>query len=270
MSISSLALNFAVLLAVVVSAHAEAGPAPAVEQAASPYQSRLFSTPSTKVLEGRLVGAADTRALVWEREGEGLVLLASLKASGDAKYVWKLTWRPVGLPSQTMTAEIRLASLEHLYAMVLRHDAGQRFDFVIDGAKRVASRAQGSAVLQLIASLRECAARDAQGLGGHSIARWSYPKLTAMPFTGPERKLVVARVQDAMNRPIRDAHVSFARGEHFNCNTQTDALGIARCTLTDPHGHEVEPAVDRSPTFVRFAGLVTDGYVVPPALLVGR
>lgn len=223
--------------------------------------SALFTSSASGAFETTDRSPSSTRTALWARgAGQSAALLADLVV--DAARTGapaELAVHAAGLAGDPAG---RLRILELLYSFVLRQDPSRKYRFSIGGASRVQTHGE---VLEAIAKRRACSVAQLRALG--SAARpidWELPAIVHIVSTPGDRR-VMARVLDSSGRPLANAPVTFARGEHLACGARTAADGIARCDLFDPHGHEVDEAHEpREATVVSFGGVVRPDRIVLP------
>lgn len=249
-----------------------------VEQEA---RSALFTEPAPAVSMFTATWGAQ-RIVGWmhEHPRRGAVLLALLVPEVDpaGRTALAAYWHEQGQDGSAGSRLLDVATLEHLYAHVLRQPAGQAFALrrVQPGtqAKPAATGPFKSQkdVLAAVAALRECAVEPLLATRSEpALRRWRAVSIEASRPAGSAArdKAVAVKVTNARG-PVAGATVGFARDPHWICNAKTDAAGLAQCHLWDAHGHaghdhgEEEGTV----TIATFSGVIDHGSIDLPTTLV--
>ncbi|WP_295548450.1 hypothetical protein [uncultured Pseudacidovorax sp.] len=214
------------------------------------------------------VGERDVVVLL-QQGAHGLVRVsASVVADDVAGHRRTVRWHAGG-DDNAAGARADLATLEQLYRLVLEQSPEDRF--VLHLGSMRARPAMGYAdALAALAQARECAAgRVRTAASGPQPLAWQSVRVTLAKASAAQPLAVAARALDTAGRPVADAQISFARGEHFVCSAPTDAQGWARCTLWDPHGHVLEDD-GRDSTLVTFGGQWQEARLLLPTTAVFR
>lgn len=213
------------------------------------------------------VGERDVVVLM-QQGANGLRVAASVVAEDMAGHRRTVRWQATG-DASLAGGQADLATLEQLYRLVLEQSPEDRF-VVHVGAVRARPAMGYADALAALAQVRECvAARVRAAVSGSQPLVWQSVRVTLAQASAAQPLAVAARALDTAGRPIADAQISFARGEHFVCSAPTDAQGWARCTLWDPHGHVLEDD-GRDPTLVTFGGQWQDARLLLPTTAVFR
>ena len=233
-----------------------------------PRGSTLFTLPPTNLRIASLqIGSRRARVLV-RSVGDAVQPVAAILFTDSSRTPNEVRWIPPPAASPA-AAEGNLQALEHLYQMVLESPPEQRFTFE-PAAAQTAGRRELSydAVLRVIAEMRECAATElSKANRPTALKHWASVSLDVPLDIRPGPLEAIARARDAAGRPLTERYVSFARGEHLGCTAQTDARGVARCTLWDPHAHSADEH-SHEPTVASFGGAVlADRILLPTAKL---
>jgi hypothetical protein len=178
-------------------------------------------------------------ATMWSSASGKEVRLTLLKAAGAA-------------------GDLKLATLEHVYAMVLRQEPKARY-CMDDGAERCQSHAEA---LRLLALSRQQAAR------GDGNRQWSVVSLSPVAVDSGDDHDVGVRVTTEQGT-LEGVSVFFDRAPHFSCVAKSGKDGVATCQLIDQHGEEESHADEAPmPTVATFPGNVRPERVWAPTTLV--
>lgn len=151
-------------------------------------------------------------------------------------------------------AELEIATLEQLYTMAFREEAGAGFCLQTDASSceddRLLEQAQA---LQKIAALRQCAMTKLLESERAKLPTWRVVVLHPYPATSDPKATVSARVSDPTG-PLAGVQVMFSKAPHSACTAVSSADGTASCVLVDEHGHGAHPEFDREPVVATFPG----------------
>lgn len=164
--------------------------------------------------------------------------------------------------------ETRLTGIEALYAYIVRQEPLRRIELTHSGRPRALAASSHGDTLRRLAQWRACVV---EALAASRPAVKPIPWESAvlrLQRPGPARRQVAATVTTQAGRPVRDAPVAFASGEHLVCAARTGSAGTASCELFDPHGHEVHDDEASAPMVVTFGGVVGPERILLPTTLV--
>jgi hypothetical protein len=178
-------------------------------------------------------------ATMWSSASGKEVRLSVLKAAGGAP-------------------DLKLATLEHLYVLVLRQEPKARY-CLDDGAERCHPHAE---------ALRQLAVARQQAARGAGSRPWHVVTMSPAVVGGGDEHEVAVRVTTE-NGPMEGVSVFFDRAPHFSCVAKSGKDGLATCHLVDQHGEE-ESHADEAPvsTVATFPGDVRAERVWAPTTLV--
>jgi hypothetical protein len=233
------------------------------------------------VMRSTLVSNPDLRFVAARRrQAEALVTVLAHQSHGQTpRPVAQLTKivQPAGSTvsvqrfpapaAESDSGAVQTATLEQLYAMLVREDPKARYCMAI-GALPCDPVLDGISHAELLRSLAEARARAAGPQGAR--ADWQVVELGAPPV--PVLDADIARVRVTRNQiPLSDVVVYFDRAPHSLCHARTDAQGVAECRLVDQKGDEhthdhTAPIVATYPGAVATTGalLPTTAVLSPP------
>lgn len=134
------------------------------------------------------------------------------------------------------SADLALAVIEQLYAMVFRLDPLARYcidpgpDEIPAACQASGAEASHGRTLQALAALREQAAAHRP-----AALPWHRVEITPVPWPSPDVDTVGVRVVGP-GGSIERKPIHFNRAPHSICIARTDAEGLASCRLEDQHG----------------------------------
>jgi hypothetical protein len=231
-------------------------------------RSALYSVPSPSIGEEVARGRLHIVGLVDPSREEPLIAAVATEKTG-ALLRTSIVWHSKGVATAD-AARLDVAALEHLYAVVLRQEADQRFDLGVFGPRPAIRGVSQSSVLEAIARQRMCAATQlSRQQADLAPTPWHPVSMRALRAKRAGDKYVAVAVRDTNGQPIASGSITFARGAHLMCSSQTDAKGNAACTLWYSHPPDGDSDEDsRAPTIATFAGIVTPSRVTLPTTLV--
>ncbi|MCU7370697.1 hypothetical protein PEC18_07340 [Paucibacter sp. O1-1] len=244
---------------------------PQFESAVKVPASALTTFSSNDVREF-MVAAASRKAslLILMREGRPTPI-ARISAAAP-KQARRLEWFQPATATPLSAAELKLTVLENLYAFLLRQDPRDVFsieDVRAAGPQRTHGRLTHSATLQRIAGMRACAVSELHGLQPEAhVIPWTTARLQSLPSSGAHGLSVSVRVRNSVGERLSTGHLTFGRGDHLACAAEVKADGVGRCTLFDPHGHDLHDHEHRGNTYVTFSGVVSNDRIVLPTTMV--
>lgn len=178
------------------------------------------------------IGAATTTVLARRQDGAGprpVARLLQVRRGPDLQVAVQRL--PESWPAPDR-AERELASIEQLYALLLRQEPQARYclgsgSTPCDAARDGVSHAQ---VLQALAGLRDTAAARAP-----DAPTWRVIEMQGAPTRSGDADVVAVRASSA-HGPLVDMAIYFNRPPHSICAARTRADGVATCRLEDQHG----------------------------------
>ena len=241
-------------------------PAAPVAAIAEPVRaSALLTSAHFPVIELRTGdGRSDpgARLLAFGDKGGAPRVFAEFRATGDSRAA--LLWIVPAQDGAVESALRRLAVFEHLYAFVLREPPLSLYEVRASGGGSKAQTHSQPALLDRLARMRNCAAREVAGTGERvPVKDWQMPLITRPVASGTARLDVSARV----SYPAADGHsgsLTIARGSCLVCSTQVERDGAAACTLFDSHGHAGAADDVSETTVVSYSGVVERTRIVLP------
>lgn len=229
----------------------------------------LVTMATDEVREGTIRVGNTSTAMLLLRRGETTAALAAVSTTAAPHPRRVQLFDRSGLGEAD--ALVRLTTLEHLYAFLLRQDPLERYIFGPGSAPRatLGERAMShGATLARVAAARECVARAVADRHPEvPIKPWKTARIEVRASPAMPQLQVSARVMDEAGRPLA-GHLTFGRGHHLACSAPLDRAGVGVCTLFDSHGHELHDHDMRGPTFVTFSGSVLADRVVLPMTAV--
>lgn len=240
---------------------------PAPVAADTPALSRYTPAPTSKLVSRQdltfktaQARAPNRRELVLARETSdgALVEVARIVSTPSKQGVLVAIQLLPAVDRDAQAAEHHLASLEHLYGLILRQDASARFCLSDDGPPCSVARqgrSQG-AVLAHIAAARQ-RLLERRHIPSSSHAPWRVVLLRPVKKIRRDPNWASVRVT-LDGAPVVGASVFFNRAPHSTCEARVGPDGLASCQLIDhhleTHAHgdgEEGPVVARYPGDVR-------------------
>jgi hypothetical protein len=188
--------------------------------------------------------------------------VAVIRTAGSRVSVERLVIPQGGLDA----AALELATLEHLYTLVLRMEPEASFCLVRSprNCELVKNRRSHAAFLRELAQARQHAAARSGG----PVAAWHVVSMKPAAPAGSDADEVGVRVT-MDNRPLQGMNVFFNRAPHSSCTAKVGSDGVATCHLVDQHGDEESHAHEgKVPVVVTFPGDVRAERVLLPTTLV--
>jgi hypothetical protein len=167
-------------------------------------------------------------------------------------------------------AALDVLALEHLYGIVLRHDARGRYCLTIGTRSCDASRQSMShdeLLRRLIAERRRSVAAVLDR--SFSMKAWTPVAMGAVGTASPDANDVAVHVSSA-GKPVSSHAVYFSRAPHSSCTAMTNERGVASCRLVDQHADEGEheDEDEQAQVVVTFPGALRGVEVLPPTTFV--
>jgi hypothetical protein len=240
-------------------------------QALRPPPSALLSFSQDDFLITTLTRANQSAQVLARATGKSWTAVAQLERGTPAGAATRLSWVPSAVPGAG-GAKLNLQTLERLYQMMLGRQPTELFRLPSATASGGAGSVRYDQALRSIAEWRNCYAQQWGGAAtGSPLARWESATLQSVAQPKASALSVAARALDAQRKPIADAHIAFARGEHLACTAKTDARGMAACVLWDGHGHGPQAhGHDEDATIATFSGVVRPEVILLPTAVLLR
>jgi hypothetical protein len=164
------------------------------------------------------------------------------------------------------SADLEVATWEHLYALAILQEPEARFCLVY-GAQPCDAARDGHSHAELLRELAR-ARQHAVGRARSGMVPWRVVSMTPAAMKGADADEVGVRVTSEQG-PMGGASVFFNRAPHSSCVARSREDGLATCHLVDQHGHDESHAEDEHVAVVAtFPGDVRVDRVLVPTTLV--
>jgi hypothetical protein len=165
--------------------------------------------------------------------------------------------------SAATRADHEIASLEQLYALILRLEPEARY--CLGAGRRPCNPARdGVSHAQVLTALAH--ARGRAVVGTPLVAPWRVVAMRETPTRSSDPDVVGIRAT-AYEAPVEGVAIYFNRAPHATCFARTGADGVAVCRLVDQHGDEDEHD-DAASVVATFPGDVRTDRVLLPTTYV--
>jgi len=194
------------------------------------------------------------------------VAVMTFSRSGDATHV---SIHRLPFPKSAADIDdVNLATIEHLYTLVLRQDPEAKF-FYSDGEQRFDSDTKNSrSHSELLRELAR-ARQDAVGQGKRVSTSVPWHVVSMAPAGVDHADPDKVSVRITSDRQAMDGvTVFFNRAPHSGCVAKSARDGIAICRLVDPED-DSHPDEDKIPVLATYPGEVrADGVLLPTTLVM--
>jgi hypothetical protein len=161
---------------------------------------------------------------------------------------------------------LAVATLEHLYGLVLREDPWAAY-CLADNAHRCAANANSLSQGDLLHELVLMRERDIKESLGHDVDKpWQVVVLSPSGKNSADDEVHV-RITDKVG-PMPGATVFFHRAPHSGCTAKSGVDGVASCRLVDFHGDDDSDDDKDSKLLVTFRGEIGTERILVPTTFV--
>lgn len=211
-----------------------------------------------------------------EARGEKTLLVHDSASAGPLPVAWLIvsTAQPrklvalQRLPVPASASEVELATLEHLYSLVLAEEPEAAFCLAAVGRSCDASRRRSSQA-EVLADIAATRRRMLVQRKLPDPVSWRGVSLVAARTRGEEDEVRVV-VKDARG-PLPGGSVAFHKAPHFGCLARSGPDGVASCRLVDLHPEEhSHDEHGEAPVIATFSGDVRGDHVLLPTTMVMR